>query len=584
VSTAISPLERLRDTWLAAWPTALADWSRFTKLAEPRWCFTEGDEKRESLTSSFAMIRLVDHAVVISLRQIQDLKLERFAREVLAHEIGHHVYAPADLDDNARLQARIKVALPTRESHVGMVANLYTDLIINDRLHRAAGLDMAAVYRALGSGDPSNRLWMFYMRIYEVLWSLPSGTLTPGAVDKKLDVDAGLGSRVIRTYGRDWLRGAGRFGALILPYLLEIPESETLRVKLPPWFDAEQAGVGGDIPEGFAEIDPEEAEGAVHPAEDRELSGLDDASDEEPASKRGDGTARETVGGQKNEYRDPAQYRDLLRSIGVTATDSELAIRYYRERALPFLVPFPVKEHREASDPLPEGLEAWNVGEPLAEIDWVETVVRSPHVIPGVTTVRRLVGTTEGAAPERVPLDVYVGIDCSGSMGNPRVSLSYPVLAGAVIGLSALRAGARVMVCLSGEPGKHAETDGFVRSERDILGTLTDYLGVGYSFGIERLKDTFLDRPEPKRPTHILVISDQDIFMMLDRTTNGWEIAREAAERAHGGATFVLQIDPSHYKKPVARMREIGWSVHPVRDQADLLGFARAFSRASYQP
>lgn len=583
MSGVITPLEELRDAWLRVWPTALADWSRFTKLAEPRWCFTEGEEAREKLTSSFAMIRLTDHAVVISLRQIRDLKLEGFAREVLAHEIGHHVYAPADLDDNARLQARIKVALPTRESQVGMVANLYTDLLINDRLSRSAGLDMAGVYRAFGPGDPSNRVWTFYMRIYELLWRLPSGTLTPGAVDKRLDVDAALGSRVIRTYARDWLGGAGRFAALILPYLLEIPETETLRVKLPPWFDAEQAGVGDDIPDGLVEIDPEEAGGAIHPAEDRELSGLDDASEDERPSERSDGTGRATVGGKKNEYRDPAQYRELLRSIGVTATDSDLAIRYYRERARPFLIPFPVKVHPEVSDPLPEGLEAWNLGEPLSEIDWAETVVRSPQVIPGVTTVRRLVGTTDGATPARVPLDVYIGIDCSGSMGNPRVGLSYPVLAGAVIGLSALRAGARVMVCVSGEPGRHAETDGFVRSEHDVLGTLTDYLGVGYSFGIERLRDAFLDQPERKRPAHILVLTDHDIFMMLDQTPNGWDIARDAAERARGGATFVLEIDPTPHKKGVARMRRIGWNVHTVRDQAELLEFARAFSRMSYQ-
>ena len=53
-------LAALRERWLARWPEALAQWSRFTQLRDPRWCATPGDEERESLSGSFAMIRLDD--------------------------------------------------------------------------------------------------------------------------------------------------------------------------------------------------------------------------------------------------------------------------------------------------------------------------------------------------------------------------------------------------------------------------------------------------------------------------------------------------------------------------------------------
>ena len=46
------------------------------------------------------------------------------------------------------------------------------------------------------------------------------------------------------------------------------------------------------------------------------------------------------------------------------------------------------------------------------------------------------------------------------------------VVSATVMVVSALRVGARVKVCLSGEPGEFSETDGFVRSERDALGIL----------------------------------------------------------------------------------------------------------------
>lgn len=570
----------LEEQWRSRWQEALAAWSRFTKLADPRWCHTEMAERAEQLTGSFAMIRLNDHAVVISLRQVKERHLEDLPVEILAHEIGHHVYAPADLRDNARLMARIRRGLPTRESFAPLVSNLYTDLLINDRLQRGAGLHMDEVYKRLRSPDP-NRLWKLYMRIYEILWSLPTGTLFDGSADRQVQSDAQLGARLVRAYAKDWLDGAGRFAALLLPYLLEAKEPELMKV-LAPWLDTQRAGEGEAIPDGLTEVDEGEEGGAIHPAEDDSLTGLDRVEDEnERSAPRAGGRAEK--GGHKNTIRSPQQYTELMKSVGVKISEDEIVIRYYRELAVPHLVRFPAREVPEAQDPLPEGLDVWDVGSPLTDVDWIESVVRNPQVIPGVTTLQRMYGTTEGASPERLPVDLYLGVDCSGSMGNPKYGLSYPVLAGAVIVLSALRAGARVMVTLSGEPGEYTNTNGFIRNAHEAMKTLTGYLGTGYSFGIPRLKETFLDGPKLKRPTHILIVTDSDIFTMLQSTPRGWEVTEEAVEAAAGGGTFVLQFAPGgSWSSEIARMREIGWDVHFVLTQEDLLAFARAFSEKEY--
>ena len=192
-------LQTLKDQWVSAWPGALAVWSRFVQLSEPRWCVNVEDEKYEQLSGSFAMIRLVDHAVVISLRQVQEKQITQFALEILAHEIGHHVYCPADLTDNARLLARIRAGLPTKEPLAAMVGNLYTDLFINDRLQRSAGLNMAGVYQALNVPS-QDRMWTLYMRIYENLWALPKATIARGTTDDRIEFDAQLGARLIRSY------------------------------------------------------------------------------------------------------------------------------------------------------------------------------------------------------------------------------------------------------------------------------------------------------------------------------------------------------------------------------------------------
>jgi hypothetical protein len=581
-------LESLKDDWVREWPVALATWSRFVKLHEPCWCFTPDEERREQLTGSFAMIRLVDHSVVISVRMIAEQGLGDFAREVLAHEIGHHVYCPADLTDNARLLARIRAGLPTKEHLAPFVSNLYSDLMINDRLQRTAELDIAGVYRKLGS-DCREKMWTLYMRIYELLWKLPRGQLATSPFDERLNQDAMLGARLIRSYAKDWLDGGGRFAALCLPYLIEDEHERTKQV-LEPWLDTRSAGSGG-MPAGLAEIDDAEAAGAIHPAEDPALSGIEAGEpDVDQAADAGLDTAKSKGSGVKSEkqYRQPFEYAAVLEATGAAIERADVIANYYRERALPHLVAFPVREQPNASDIIPEGVAVWDIASPVEDIDWLATLLNSPEIVPGITTRERLTGDSPGTLRDTLPIDLYLGVDCSGSMSNPGHALSYPVLAGAVIALSALRTGSKVKVVLSGEPGQTVSTSGFVRNQGVMLRTLTGYLGSGYSFGIHRLAETFDNWPASARKVHILIVSDNDMFQMLDATGDGrqgWDVAREALAKAGGGGTIVLELPEVFHQRGeqnIVRLRRDGWNVNIVSSMEELLEFARDFSRRNY--
>jgi hypothetical protein len=289
-------------------------------------------------------------------------------------------------------------------------------------------------------------------------------------------------------------------------------------------------------------------------------------------------------------FRDPFEYAELLKASGTDLDVREIAVRYYKERAIRYVVPFPSRKAPKSSDPIPEGLDLWDPSSELDRIDWVSTLVASPTVIPGVTTRERLVGESPGSEPERLPFDLYLGVDCSGSMGDPARTLSYPILAGAIMILSALRAGASVKVVLSGEPGESISTDGFIRDSRVVLRTLVNYLGTGYSFGIHRLRETFHSDANLKRPVHILVLSDYDMFRMLDESGDkriGWDVAREAASLSGGGATYVLQLPGydrhrNQFQEQITRMNQDGWNTHLVNSMEEIVTFARQFSRAQY--
>ena len=564
-------LDALRVAWTARWGEALEAWSKLTRLAPPQWCMTPEDEAREGLTDTFAQIRLDDHVVVLSARRLHEQHVSGFPVEIMAHEIGHHVFCPGDLADAGRVMARVRRGLPGKLQHAPMVANLYEDLLINDRLQRSAGLDLAGVWRALAGEGAGSRLWALYMSIYEHLWSLPRGELSRVRTDERTDLDAILGARLARVYAKDWLRGAGRFAALLLPYLEDGAVDDVLGTCMDM-----RGSRTGTIPDGLATVDDDEDD-AVHPAFDPELSGVDGPPD---ARTRNDG--RRTL----DRHRSLGEYGKLLAALGVKANETDVAARYYRERALPHLVRFPTRRSPRAIEPLPEGLDLWDAGSPLERIDWVESIVRSPHVIPGVTTVERIYGDSPGREPRRAPVDLYVGIDCSGSMPAPRVLTSYPALAGTIVSLSALRAGARVKVVLSCEPrGETFAMPDFVRDERAILDVLTRYLGTGIGFGVHRLADTFDGRTPRDRAVHVLLLSDHDLFHLLDHEEGGetgWDVARRALPAARGGGTVVLNMlrGPSH--PGMERLEADGWRVHCVSGWEQLVDFARDFSRRVY--
>jgi hypothetical protein len=581
-------LQLLHDQWMQQWPVALEMWSRFTRLSPPTLCLTATAAKQEGLTGSFAMIRLVDQAIVVSLPEVIACGVENYAVEVLAHEIGHHVLAPATLAEHGQMLARMRRALPTLENQAPMVANLYTDLLINDRLQRGSQLRMGEVYQKLVGGPKTGAVWRLYMRIYEILWRLDRGSLA-GECSDLIDGDAWLGARLIRSYARDWMDGAGRFATLLLQHLVDDKESAELLSKLA---DTRGAGANGDIP-GLTSADAGDDSDIMHPALDPALNGMDESADGADSNANVPTPPATTANRPSlGQARQPFEYGEILRAAGLDITDHEAAVRYYREQAIPHLVPFPSRKKPRGTDPLPEGLQSWNLGDPLETVDWMESVMLSPQIIPGLTTVTRVWGVSDGAEPKPEPLDLDLYVDSSGSMADPRRIISYPALAGAIICLSALRAGATVQATLWSGKSQFLSTPGFVRDETSLLRVLTGYFGGGTAFPIHKLRDTFAKRLPQARPAHILIISDDGVNTLFDedeKGNSGWKVSAGALAKARGGGTMVLNLYAAWEKQTtgayadIKRARDMqGWNVHRVATWEGLVAFAKEFSRLRY--
>ncbi len=559
-----------------AWPKALSCWGSYLRLQEPIICLSKKEEEREGLSDSFAMIRLTDHRVFISARSLREHKLEDYGMEILAHEIGHHIYCPGDLGDNARMLARARRALPGVEDYAPMVCNLYADMLINDRLKRGESLRMQEIYAAL-SGNDSTELWDFYMRAYEILWGLERGSLARGPLSDELEGDALLAADIARSFSRDWLRGSGRFAALCLPYLLG--QSATESAGLKAILDALKPGSGSDIPSGIGEMDEDEAEGSIHPALDKP----------QPQTEKKIPEKAKKAKQSEGNFREPFEYGQLLKAMGLDIAEAEIFARYYKERALPHLIPFPAREMPQSMDPINEGLEIWEPGSPLERIDWFQSLARNPVIIPGLTTLQNVEGLQPGFEKAKEPLDLDLYLDCSGSMPDPRQSTSYLALAGAILVLSALRAGSRVQATLWSGAGEYTTSAGFTRDQSALMAILTGYFGGGTAFPIHILRDTYATRPAKSRLVHILCLSDEGIDTMFskdERGKDGESVAVMALAKAGGGGSLALNLSSASALNsgPLKRAAEIGFHVTRLSDWEGLVSFAREFSLSHFSP
>jgi len=585
----VSPLAQ---RWLDAWPEALGRWSAFTQLRPPTFFESDADARPHGAAGQIAAIRLRDQAVRVNLQTVRALGLEDFAVAVLAHEIGHHVHVPATLTEHGRLLAVLRavlVNLPADTEH--LVANLYADLLLNDRLQRQAGVNVAEVYRRLGQRTPwgeTSLTWRLYVRTCEVLWRLPAGTLATGPVPAELNADAALVARLVRHYAGNWLAGARRFALVLFTYLHDDhvhnrPDTFTANGLA----DLRHAGQGG-WPDGLTELDPAELDD--DDSFDRDLAGLDSQTDgdrpHDTPTPRNTEPLDAPTGRREGQHREPFAYGELLRALGLDLSQHEVTTRYYRERALPHLIPFPDRKTPRALEPMAEGYAVWDADEDLEDLDLLGSVMRSPVLVPGVTTVQRVYGLVPGPEPGRVPLDLDIYVDCSGSMPNPAVNVSYLALAGTILALSALRRGARVQATLWSGPGQFETSGGFVRDERRLLGILTGYISGSTAFPLHVLRDTYAVRLADDPPAHVVVISDDGVDTMLQKDetgTHGSKICAMALERARGGGTLVLNLPLVDGWKPGERLRELGFALHAVRDWAQLVEFARAFVRENYR-
>ncbi|AZS43122.1 hypothetical protein BWL13_00667 [Microbacterium oleivorans] len=537
-----------------AWESALELWG--VHLRDVRLAPGEGAAKGTAAWFSFPP------SVTVDPQMLRTWGVEREAESMFAHEIGHHVLAPATRIDALKIRHQLARTLaaagadPVSSDDLGLLSNLWTDLLVNARVallqRRRGDAEPVGIVRlvqaTLPAPESADRLWWVYLRTFELIWGLPAGRLCPtsppppappaargaeseppldsipekhrekeralrdarrereriaaelaGVITTRPEVDADQIAAVVRAFAGDPVLGALRFGVLAAPYIVERQRSAQA-----------QAGRGAA---GACNADgaPATAEELGRILSDRRLH------DVVPAHPGSGGPGAVGTAAGIGVGRGRGQALGLAQTLGLygASDPDEVMAAWYRAEAAPWVRPITQRMPAAPAPELPGPLEVWETGDDLADLDWSATLQAGATVLPGLTTRRRSYLPDEPTPREAsIMLDVF--IDSSGSMPHPGRASS-AVLAGMIVALSVLRGGGRVRVTSFSGPGQVAGSEDFQRTVGAVVRDLACYFGGGTTFPLDLLERRYagLRPPSSDERRHLLVLSDDGLVSMF---------------------------------------------------------------------
>jgi len=320
------------------------------------------------------------------------------------HEVAHYQIIPYDGLINAKL---LKAAMIyVNQNLAPVVVNVFADLLIDSKLHKIypelMEWEMKETYEHLSSKNEDNfsDFSQFLFRAYEKMWEKDV------TCDKSFDKMDNVANRVVNVIKKDmedestWEDKVSR-----VAYHLRKLINDTFTLM----------GVGGiqgrgkvtrDGPGGTTRIElPEDVlELMDNPLENKNGDKLKEDNEDELRQKAEE-FAKDTP---YSEFGAPAGQAGLFIDGNPLAT-------WYRGLAKD-LIEIRIFEEK-AGGQMPVYPEVWRIGDPIEDLDIVQTFLNCPIIIPNITTRKWVYKEGPGHLEEKQIPELLIVLDSSGSMG-----------------------------------------------------------------------------------------------------------------------------------------------------------------------
>lgn len=553
----MSPPRFSPDTVARCWRDALDVWDVRVQLSPPQPHVPfrpDADHANEPL----AYIDLATRQVFVHFDLLHDMGAADSLTAVLAHEIGHHARFPHTLGWDAELRVQEQRLIPGLKQSL---TNLFYDLQVNEVVGRTHAAELAEVYRGfqrVRGGKDTSPLFFFYLAIYEELWGLAPGQLTPPKHEAPLEQRFPGIRAEARMFAQTFYALPGPrlqflyFCATFIRFI-EKPEETTYCLPL-----------GGDV--SLPDVDDLDA--AIHGAGNWE-DVLEEAKERGWLEGTGAGASPST---QADTLTTIDRITHHLPGSGGGKLRRALVARHYKRLVDQHVLKLP-SAPAKPEPYLRTTPEAWEYGDDPSTIDWTLTVVTQGHLAAVSPLRRELEADLPPPSDLGVPsLELY--LDTSGSMPNPEAQLNSMTLAAQVLSASAIRKKATVKgVIYSDGPG---DVSPWMYDEDTARDFLLGYIGGGTRYPFELLESLSRERPDALR----VIISDSDFLANVSAGDNMKRLV-EAVRRSRLVVAFLALPDDQAARKVLAPvLAERGFRLVVVTWLSDFGPAAAALSRA----
>ncbi|MHA2234519.1 MAG: hypothetical protein ACXABH_04225 [Candidatus Thorarchaeota archaeon] len=493
---------------------------------------------------------------------------EPYLRSVCHHEIQHYLLCPYDGVTNGMMfaGARRKV----NEATAMFVCNLFADLVVDSKLLKRyptlthERVNASIHEAALRVHDPSP-LWSLIAATYRAMWGFPipaKASVDDETFDAAKKV-AKVARRSIDNESR-WPKACENIAQIIADWLPEDDEDQ-----LP--------GMGG-----LDGTDSSAGEGADEHGEGTVLVPLDvDAVMGNPIEVRNGDLARRCLDGDSIEDFEAEMERlaveveqrngnledleGVYLTAGVGSPRKEWIRFWYRAKANGTLRIEVVEQKYSGTAPLSP--KVWRLGDPIEDLDIVQSLQAFPILIPNKSTRKWMRVDSLGSERSRSLPDMLIVIDSSGSMTwgmrSKTVSGSYhTALVSAFAAMEvALQKGSRVAAINFSDGSRSSKWS----SSRDgVERVLLAYQGGGT---VAPIKKIVAACEAAESQVMVLMITDAEIANWKKFISS----IRDLANRDHKPFIFQIGAGTGKRKSKVQRaLEDAGANVFPIKSVKDL--------------
>ncbi len=500
-----------------------------------------------------------------------------YIRSICHHELQHYLVCPYDNVTSGMMFARARRHV--NDATAMFICNLFADLVVDSLLlKRFPALThdriLSSIHESAIRGRKHSDLWRLVISCYRQMWGFPIPPSVKIDPETRKAAEAIVGiAKKYRDIEQRWPKATEEIAKILKEWHNE--DSEQLH-------GIEEGGYMGDS-------EPEDEDDGDR---SRIIIPLDvDAIMGSPIEIRNGDAIRKCMGQPQNMSDDELERLAMdveARGGGLEDLQAVFMIhgagthgrgwtRFWYRAKVKRLIKIEVTEPRSRGA-VPLTPQVWRLGDPIEELDIVQSLQAFPVLIPNLSTRRWMKIKPTGGIESRDPPDLLVVIDSSGSMTwsmtKTKLSGEYHLaLVSAFAAIDfALSRGCRVAAINFSVGTRVTE---WCRDRRLIEYTLLAYQGEGTLMPVE-----LIDRlcSEARHPVLVLMITDAEVLNWNDMIS----MTRRLTARGHHLYLFHISTEELH-SDAHSSLSKAGATVIPVENVDDLVGLILRDVRGLYR-